>query len=631
MAFVTRCVERGSAPAHPYGFRGSEFIAVEMAPLSRKDAKGVSKELTDEDFIAPEFAPVFQVLPNPDELSPLSYSTADYLLQKNKPMVFANWKDRALHVDTRAVRFLGILHDMLADPSVARSDPDSGAQIAALTRGTSTAAIDDRGFRMAHHGMLVEYVPTDSGYAPEGHEHYRGCIYRPVYPEQVMDTPMFIRNMPNHIACMEAMKYFTDSGIAVLPDKERAAVLMHMWDKTKLPSMKYCISGARVKEHDKTIEKILTLFNIAKANFNTISANVIDNSGGRYEQGVLNPYLITSTLTDLDSSLGRIGSSAPKNSDAFNYAFIGSPQLPSLTHHFISSLKEGVHDMFPESDNVWVWHESENLSVAGKPYAGLPYKQVGTLHCVDLGVMDYTEYERKRAACEANYGTHGYLAVNPVKFMELHSLMSNSAELDDTIEAVTNSAAITDPGEIAAVKKLADEIHKNTFIERFMNKMNHIFSIDSMPYFMQHAHARRFYKNALTGSDVTKVSETIAVEFDDGSGAKRVNVSLASALGYVGPDAGVLVHEAVGGAALLRHPAIDHIEELLRGHMKRHRTEHDDINYDMFNDVSSYEEVQRRLLQDVPVRRHRIIGKFMAIEPGGGGIIMQLGAPNWVY
>lgn len=631
MAFLTRCIERGTTPRQPYGFRGEEFIAVEVSPMVKKSATGVTQAVTDEDYISIEFSAVFQVLPTPDELSPLSYASADYFLKRDKPMVFSNWKDRALNLDTRAVTFLGILHDMLADPEVARTDPDAAAQISAFTRGISTLACDDRGFRNAHHGMLVEYIPTDSGYAPDGHESYSSCLFRPVYAEEVSNTPMFLHNMPNHIACMEAMKYFKKVGGPkgiVVDDDERAAVLMHIWDKTKLPSMNYISNDATVElaEFQDRYEKISNLFNIDTTKFTALVSKMLDYTTA-YE-GILYPFVMTSTPEKM-KELGVTTKKKVRNVGAANYAFIGSPQLPSMTHHMFSAFKNNVTEVFPVTAEVWAWHDTANISAE---YPGKPYQMYGARHCVNLGVMDYSQYTNYQTKCKSDT-KYGYLAVNPDEYDKIFKLLVNNDEIDSIVDAITNSSSITDAAEKIAVKKLADEIHTSTRVERFMTKMNHVFNVNTMPYFMQHAHARRFLKEylATAGVDKINVSETVAVECTHpGNPTTRKNVSLASALAYTGPATGVVFHAASAVATPVKHALVDTIDEMLRAHMKRHRTEGDDITYDTFNDVEMYETVMKAL-ENIPVRRHRIIGKFMGIEGGGGGIIIQLGAPNWVY
>lgn len=179
-------------PASPMGFSGEVMVQGEVHPPPRIDVKtGDELETVEDDYIVPPWTAVFQVVKSRDEFSS-DYATMDTAIEGDVPHIFANFRDRSFDlVGDNGLRFAGVTPDGIADAEAAEEDPLGSGRTALVMHGSTTLACWRKPFEGAHLGQLVEYIPVDCGWAPDGYEKFSTCLFRPVDLKKIARTPAF--------------------------------------------------------------------------------------------------------------------------------------------------------------------------------------------------------------------------------------------------------------------------------------------------------------------------------------------------------------------------------------------------------------------------------------------------------
>jgi len=182
-------------PASPMGFSGEVMVQGEVHPPPRIDVKtGNELDIIEDDYIVPPWTAVFQVVKSRDEFSS-DYATMDAAIEGDVPHIFANFRDRSFNlVAENGLRFGGVTPDGVADAEAAEEDPLGSGRTALVMHGSTTMACWRKPFEGAHLGQLVEYLPVDCGWAPDGFEKFSTCLFRPVDLNKIARTSQFIAN-----------------------------------------------------------------------------------------------------------------------------------------------------------------------------------------------------------------------------------------------------------------------------------------------------------------------------------------------------------------------------------------------------------------------------------------------------
>jgi hypothetical protein len=603
MRFTHRCKTAGPFPGTLIGFNGEEMVQGECHPPPRTNSAGNVTDETDEDYAILTFSPVFQVHPTHDELSPAEYATADRLIEGDAPSIFANFKNRAFDRDTAAISFAGVTPDGIDDAPGAREDPLSCARTAIMLHGSTSMACDGRFFERAHLGMLVECIPTDSGWAPEGSETYSPPIFRAVLAEDVPGSIWFGgRNVPTVAAvsaAYEVMQRWGAGGEA----NNAVAIVMSLWDLAKVPSVpiKNPVEAVALRN----IARVEDVLGIQANSLNGMYALARDGATARPTvNAMVNPFSIFTAAT--------------MNVDAY---LLGSPRAPSIVMHVLDIYRDNMHYYFDAASPVYLRTDktpAERRAVLGYSKATGAGEAVRIFGAAaptreyNLGPLTHAEFVALEAVARAAGDTIG-ASIKDIN--RLREATFGELQNIDPIEM----EALFGPGvqDLPDVDKvvLADAarvLAARMKVPVAMLHMQEHFPLGKTPFFMEHEHHAHMMRTV--GAAGVVDAEFIDVEYGVARSATFHSVSLGAAMGgYTTVPRPFRAYDT-GNPGTMNDPVVNNVAELTRVRRKRER-DPDMTNHVDFRDVE-FNEVMTELDKLPPMRRW-IVGEFIQREGVG--------------
>jgi hypothetical protein len=461
-------------------------------------------------------------------------------------------------------------------------------------------ACDGRFFDHAHLGMLVECIPTDSGWGPEGSETYSPPIFRAVLAEDVPGSIWFGgRNVPT-VAAVSAAYNVMQRWAVGGAGNNAVAVVMSLWDLAKVPSVP-------IRDPD---------LDVALGNIERVCAVLALD----YDAHVRNPYQVSIRGANAVATVRTMANpwaifaGETDNVDAY---LLGSPRAPSIAMHILDNYRENMHYYFDAASPVYLRTTKNSGQRAAFPQynkATGPGEEVTIFGGVvtrqyNMGTMTHAEFVALEAVAVAQGDTIG------ASITDINRLRDAAfGEIEDwtgaDMEHLFPGMADLHADDKVVLEAAAAALAARMKVPAAMLHMQEHFPVGNTPFFMEHEHHAHMLRDAAGIVD----AEFMDVEYGaDGSGTFH-SVSLGAAMGgYTTVERRFQRYDKANHHNM-DDPIVNNVAELTRVRRKRGR-DPDMTNHVAFRDVE-FNEVMTQLDRLPPMRRW-IVGEFIQREGVG--------------